>query len=230
MSLERSKKLVFYSGGPTNKNHALHRALVEMASVAGKTKSLSMTYIPFCRDGAGTFFKRAQRRYRAFGIQNFHLLYADEKPTPQSRKILKDSNIVYLAGGNTFQFLNDLRASGWIQQLKAYSRKGGVLAGLSAGALILTENINLAAYPPFDSDENDVKLKDFTALGLVPFEFYPHFLPRDPWIRALKVYSKAKKNPILAATDGSGIVVQGKKITFFGEIYIFTQGGYLRLH
>ena len=51
------------------------------------------------------------------------------------------SDVIYLAGGNTFYFLRNLRKSGLIPQLKKFVEQGGVLVGLSASAIIFTPNI-----------------------------------------------------------------------------------------
>jgi len=53
-----------------------------------------------------------------------------------------------------------------------------VLAGPSVGAIILTPTIGTAGPPLPDPDDNDVKLKNLRALGLVRFEFSPQ--PRKP--------------------------------------------------
>ena len=90
---------------------------------------------------------------------------------------LHRSDIVYLAGGNTYYFLDHLRRSGLLDELALFARRGGVVAGLSAGALILTPHIGLAGYPAFDRDENTVGLgrSGCRGLGLVGFEFFPHY-------------------------------------------------------
>ena len=58
-----------------------------------------------------TYFMRSVRRYSRYGIGAFCQLVADERPSRrQIRQALK-TDIVYLAGGNTFYFLKALRKS-----------------------------------------------------------------------------------------------------------------------
>ena len=132
--------------------------------------------------------------------------------------------MIYLAGGNTFYFLKHLRKSGLIPQLKQFVEGGGVLAGLSAGAIILTPNIGTAGPPLPEPDDNDVKLKNLRSLGLVRFEFYPHYISTPKTNQAIIQYSRTTKNPIFACPDGSGITINGKRMTFIGKVIMFSWG------
>jgi len=103
-------------------------------------------------------------------------------------------------------------------------KKGGVLASLSAGAIILTPNIGTAGPPLLDPDKNDVKLKNLRALGLVRFEFYPHYTSTPKTNQAILQYSRNTKNPIFACPDGSGITINENRMTFIGNVLMFAGG------
>jgi dipeptidase E len=105
-----------------------------------------------------------------------------------------------------------------------------VLAGLSAGSIIMTPTINSASYPKFDRDENAVGLRNFDALGLVQFEFFPHFSPEPEYVRELKKQSLKLKYPIYAVADGAGITVFNRRITFFGKIWCYLAGKEFQLY
>lgn len=183
-----------------------------------------MTYVPFCHEGSQVFFNRFVRRYRGFGASEFHCLPVDVKISErESHRALK-SDIIYLAGGNTFYFLKHLRKSGLIKKLQTFSKRGGVLTGLSAGALIMTPHIGLAGYPSFDSDENEVNLTNLKALNLVPFEYFPHYENTKRFRTAMCAYSKKTPHPVYACEDGGGIIIDGEEKTFFGHVYVFHQG------
>lgn len=216
-------KLVLYSGGQERSNHFLHRALI---GLTGKSRSKRMTYIPFCADGAGLFFHRFSRRYRAYGGTEFHCLPVDQEMSERAIQKALNGDVIYLAGGNTYYFLKHLQESGLLPRLRKYAREGGVLAGLSAGALILTPCIRLAGIPKLNADENEVKLKDLRALNLTHFEFSPHFTGHPPSERELELYSRKLDYPIYACKDGGGIVVDESLHRFeaFGQVYVFHQG------
>ena len=217
-------KLVFYSGGQTRRNQNIHLALAKLAGLGQRKKTLSMTYIPFCKDDSESFFMRAVRRYTPFGFSHFQSLKVDEPFSKGALKQAMSSDVIYLAGGNTFYFLKHLRKSGVLPELKAYAERGGVVAGLSAGAILLTPTIGMAAYPKFDADRNEVKLKNLQALGLVRFEFFPHYVNKSRYNKALENYSKGKKIPIFAVEDGGGIIVDGDNTECIGKTVIFFDG------
>ncbi len=214
-------KLVLYSGGQTTSNRLIHHALFELVS---SKRHSSMTYIPFCQDRSDLFFQRAINRYQEVGFQQFHCLPVDVPFTQNDLKKALSSDVIYLAGGNTFYFLHHLRKSGMLPHLKRFVAHGGVLAGLSAGAIILTPNIRIAGPPLPEPDDNTVKLKNLRSLSLVRFEFYPHYRSTPQTNRAILQYSRTNKFPILACPDGSGVTLNESRMSFVGKVVIFSGG------
>ena len=214
-------RLVMYSGGQERGNRRLHQAVVDLT---GKSHKISFTYIPFHSDRSEIFFGRTRRRFERFGVSRFFCLNVDMGPSPSEMQKALQSDIIYLAGGNTFYFLNHLRKSGFLNHLKSYARSNGVLAGLSAGAMIFTPTIQLAGHPKLDPDENEEKLKNMHGLGLVKFEFAPHFDGTKKTTKTLLEYSQKNQNPILACSDGAGVVIESKSINPVGQAYLFSRG------
>ena len=134
------------------------------------------------------------------------------------------SDAIHLAGGNTFYFLNSLRKAKLLPKLKAFAQKGGLLTGLSAGAIMMTENIEMAGYPEFDRDENIVNIKNLAALNLVDFLFFPHFRKSTRYDVVFNKYTRSSDKIIYACPDGAGIVVRDNEIRFVGKCYAFSRG------
>jgi dipeptidase E len=214
-------RLVLYSGGQRPENRFLHQSVFDLC---GLKKNPKFTYIPFCAENAKTYYARITRRYRSFGFREFHCLPVDQPFDRSDFLRALRSDVIYLAGGNTFYFLYHLKRSGLLPQLRKFARDGGVLAGLSAGAIILTPNIRLASVPKFDADENDVGLRDLEGLGLTSFEFSPHYSDNRTRNTALLNYSKKITLPVYASVDGSGIVVDGDRFTVLGKTAVFYRG------
>lgn len=102
--------------------------------------------------------------------------YIDNSKPRESNEAQKllDSNILAISGGNTFKLLDNLRKSGLDKAIIEFARKDEfVLSGFSAGALVLTPTIEICNLPIYD--ENQAGLKDFTGLGIVDFEVFPHY-------------------------------------------------------
>ena len=234
------RSAVLYAGGQTGRNAPLHEALLDLArrGPAAGRRRVRMTYVPFMAKGAGTYYHRFERRYRAFGGTDFRCVPADlpelARPGPARRRAaeaLLTSDIVYLAGGNTFYFLLHLKRSGLASVLQKFAARGGVLAGMSAGAHLLTPHIQLAGYPPFDRDENDVLLprREQGALGLVDFEFFPHYRHSPRYRTALADYARRQRRALYACRDGGGLVVEGDRITPYGDVWRFDRGAQQRI-
>jgi len=235
MPIDR-RRLVLYSGGQERRNRLIHESLLDLAlrrDRAERRDGIRMTYIPFAAEGAKPYFNRFVRRYARVGGTDFHCIAPDDPAITTdgaaNRRAVADlmaSDVVYLAGGNTFYFLHHLRRSGLLRAIERFARRGGVVAGLSAGGIIMTPDIGLAGYPDFDRDEDEIGLsaRARRALALVDFDFFPHFRRSNRYREALAQYSERTGRALYACRDGSGVVVEGDRFTAHGEVWLFDRG------
>ncbi len=93
----------------------------------------------------------------------------------------------------------------------------------------MTSDIFMASYPAFDCDENEVALKNWNALKLADFDFFPHYQHTERYRRAFLKYSKTSKRPLIASTDSSGVIMEGKSLQFIGENTLYYEGKTLSL-
>ncbi len=225
MMSDKGLSLILLSGGQTKRNLKFHQLAIELAlKRRSHSKPLSLTYVPFCFDQHRIYYQRMKRRYERLGVSRFRCLNVDQAPTVKEIKNALKSDLVYLAGGNTFYFLKHLKKSGALPYLKEFARQGGVLVGLSAGGLIMTPTIKIAADPHLEPDDPEPGFTQYKALHLVSFEFSPHFTRTTKSIRAHLNYSKKSPYPVYAVQDGGAIVIHHKTTTFFGFCTIFKAG------
>jgi dipeptidase E len=213
-------KLIFYSGGHDFENLSIDQNLLELS----KNESPQITYIPSCSYLCDQDFKEFVNQYEQFDIHNIINFPIDVPYTEILKAEVLKSDIIHLSGGNTYYFLKYLRKSGMLNELKKFAKNGGILTGLSAGAIIMTKNIETAGFPSFDKDENDENLKNLKGMGLVNFEFFPHYRNSKRYDREIINYSKAHDSPIYACPDGSGIIVNNNQLTFIGKAFCFNKG------
>lgn len=93
--------------------------------------------------------------------------------TDQLRKKLKDFDVVYVAGGNTFYLLEKVRESGFDVVIKELVEKGVIYAGGSAGAVLAGPTIE--PVDVFDDPKAAPRLKSYAGLGLVKYIILPHY-------------------------------------------------------
>ncbi len=200
----------------------------QLLSVVGG-RSSRLTFVPTQTVGVSEgeveyYYSEFRDRFAMHGYKNVGMLALDRPMTTQELEKAVDSELLYLSGGNTFHFLDLLRRSGFGEVLKRRAESGLPLAGHSAGAIVLTPTIATASYPEDDRDEDDVGLTDLAALSLVGFEFFPHYEAKPNFDQALLKASQGLEYPVYGVPDGSAIMVDRGRITFFGAVSGFTRG------
>ena len=135
-------------------------------------------------------------------------LYIDnskENATEESAK-LNRANILLITGGNSCVLLRNLRRSGLDKALIGFAQKDQyVIAGYSAGAMVLTPSVQLAAFTPWENENEGVGLTNFDALHLVDYEVFPHY--NDELKETLELYRKVTPNVVKPIADDEYIVV-----------------------
>ena len=116
---------------------------------------------------------------------------------------IRSANILIITGGNTFTLLNHLRRSGLDKAVKEFvSKDNFVLAGFSAGAIVLTPTIEVATLEGYD--ENKVGLKNLIGLNIVDFEVLPHY--SADWEQKVNEYQTS--NELKKLSDEEALIVE----------------------
>ena len=208
--------LILLSDFTENDNANLKRKMREIFL----DKKYTISYIPSMSDRKLKYFERTKSKLSEYG--NFQFKYFDIDDFCNVDKIEKifKSEIIYLSGGNTYYFLNNLKKRYLITRLRKYVENGGYIIGLSAGAIIMAKDIATAQF----GDKDIVGLSDLSSLALVDFDFMPHWNEDSHYLDDLKKYSKNTGNTVYACNDGDGIIVMNNKVHFYGNIKMIKQG------
>jgi len=183
-----------------------------------------ITFIPSFYYNSYVDFRYFTSCYKKLGINKFiHFPIGPKYSTLLENKAF-ESDIIHLAGGNTFYFLYQLKKKRLINKLKDFYKNGGHIHGVSAGAIILSQTIDMASLPDFDRDENEINLNDWSGLKINDFHFFPHFKNSKRYTDPLLKFSKEKKTKVFAATDGSGILKNGQNLESYGRIFQIKSG------
>lgn len=86
---------------------------------------------------------------------------------------LKDNDFIYVAGGNTFFLLQELRRTGADKIIIEEVNAGKVYIGESAGSIVTSKNIEYIK--DMDSIKKAPDLVNYDALGLIEFYTVPHY-------------------------------------------------------
>jgi dipeptidase E len=187
------KRIVLFST-LTDSNHEAVLNQIFPADMQDKV----LSYIPSAGiANAERYIEEWQLISQRFNAQ-FKVVDNSVNSKAERRKLLS-SNIVVISGGNTFELLRNLRESCLDKIIEEFVEKPDfVLAGFSAGALVLTPSIDICNLPNFD--ENLVEVEEFSGLDIVDFEVFPHYdkLSQKP---TLESYRKTSANSVRTITD-----------------------------
>ena len=212
-----SLRLVLYSDQVIAANRKLDREVLRL--IEGTARRIG--YLTSAPDPARRFFAAKQAYYAQVGA--IDLIYFDpEDLTAGAVDALLACDAVHPTGGDTRGYLARLNRAALIVPLRAFALSGKPLIGTSAGAILMTPSIAVdalfAAVIPADTP-------DQAALGLVPFEFFPHLQAYPGHLQTLTDYSQNNGGrPIFAAPDGDGILVENGVARALGSIVEIRNG------
>ncbi len=218
-------KLILYGGGSEESNRALNVATLKLFSRDRLHRTgPRITFIPASAYHSEVDYIMFAQEFKKLGASRIVHFPVDIPYDKVLKKVVFESDIIHLGGGNTFYFMKHLRRSALLSDFVEFLRRGGILTGLSAGAIVMTPTIETAGYPKFDCDINDVGLINLRAFNLVNFDFFPHYKHSRRYQEAFIKYTKKRDRPLYACPDGSGIIIDGLNMTFHGKAWCYYKG------
>lgn len=208
--------LVFLSDQLIRDNDQTDRAITALLEARNNP---TIFYIPSDADRHRYFYTGAVSYYARIGIRVAD--YFDLEDGYDAGRIdeMFQAGAVHLSGGSTYHFLQNLLRRGFLSVLQKFVVSGGVLIGVSAGALLMTQHIegSLVYGDPF------IEGLDTQALNFVDWEFFPHlnFMITEQQIIE---YSRQSKKRILSCEDGEWIIVTGQETRYIGDVREYYKG------
>ncbi|PZT53497.1 Type 1 glutamine amidotransferase-like domain-containing protein [Paenibacillus silvae] len=178
-------------------------------------KQPSIGYIPSSSDPQRIYVEHARRYYRQLGIEDVQYYDLDAEYEEGRSNPLFQCDAIHLSGGNTFYFLSLLQKRNMLERLRSYVNSGGILIGLAGGSILMTPSIRLAGFGE-DADENYIDLTDLRALGLVNFEFAPHWDRSEVMLQSFQEYIQLHQTKVYACPDGGAVIVEDESLELFG--------------
>lgn len=124
-------------------------------------------------------------------------------------KILSSSDVIYIAGGNTFYLLEIAIETDALRLIKDLVNKGKIYAGGSAGAVFAGPTIEPVAL--LDDPNDAPNLKTYESLNLVNFVVLPHYgneKHREKYQKIIDDF-KNREFKLITLTDEQAIIVEG---------------------
>ncbi|KRM96074.1 Peptidase E [Liquorilactobacillus aquaticus DSM 21051] len=130
-------------------------------------------------------------------------------------KIAK-AELLFIAGGNTFYLLQELKNKHLLQLVRERINKGLPYIGESAGAIILTPDIEYNKI--MDSPNVAPVLTDYSALNIINFYVLPHYI-EEPFIETVQETFKTYKNKLdlIPINNNEAIIVTDTGFRIMGR-------------
>ncbi len=159
------------------------------------------------------FVEKDRKRLLELGFKITEIDLKQENEESLNKK-LKDFDVVFVEGGNTFYLMKYIRESGLDKAIKLFLDRGGIYLGVSAGSYAAGPDISPAQWKHMFEDKNIVGLKDFSGMKLVNFIISPHYISEHESI--INENKNKVSYPIIALTDLQAILVENDNIQFVG--------------
>lgn len=163
------------------------------------------------KDEEKGFFERDRKAIKEAGFQ-FSELDIEGKDTEFLIKELKNKDIIYVQGGNTFFLMKHLRLSGLDKLLPDLLEQGMIYFGTSAGSYVAGMSIETGRWK---KKKPQFGLTDLSGMGLVPFSMFVHYEEsHNPIIRK---NLETLNHPLKILTDNQALLVRGEKTELVGK-------------
>ncbi len=151
---------------------------------------------------------RELMREAHFNIKDIDI---ENKNKAQLMQELKDMDIIYVQGGNTFYLLKQIRMTGFDKVVKKLIKKGVIYIGVSAGSIVTGKTIETAKWL---GDENTVNLKNLKGLKLVPFNIFVHY--KQDYDEIIRKEQKKSWHKLKILSDTQALLVLNREVTLLG--------------
>jgi peptidase E len=189
-------KLFLTSTGLENKDISNY---FETSFLPKEPKDLSFLVISIQDSEQDAFYlEKTLREIRNTGAQDVDVFkLGDEKFSSE-----KEYDVIFVCGGNTFDYLDRVRKTGLDKFITIFSKKeNSVYVGISAGSILAGPDITIAG----DEDPNDIGLTDLKGLCLTDFVIYPHY--REELKPRLDKFKKKMGYQIIELQDNQAVIL-----------------------
>ncbi len=199
-------KLILHSDQSHDKTAQLDSNLIR--SLTGQ-RSPRLVYIPSTPDPRQRYFKEKARYYEKIGFTAVEYFDPEEDHSSEALFRFFECDLIHLSGGEVCAFMDRLRAAGMEEYLLRFAQRGGVLLGVSAGAMLMSKTFSAATL--FGERGGTV------GLGLFEFEIVPHVSEHFPRLDVLQTFAKKNHKTLYALNDGDIVVISGQKLKTYGS-------------
>ena len=167
-------KIVAIGGGHIGEsNYEYETGIIdeEIVKLSGKDNP-KFLFIGLASSYADSYYKKLKDIYKNLGCETGKISNKTLTHMEVVEKKIKEADIIYVGGGDTYKLMNDVKNTGMDKMLDDALKRGCVMSGISAGAIIWCK-YGLSDYKILSGESEDYSLIE--GLGYLDFMFVPHF-------------------------------------------------------
>ncbi|GFP76271.1 Type 1 glutamine amidotransferase-like domain-containing protein [Clostridium fungisolvens] len=130
----------------------------------------------------------------------------------QNPQLLLNYDVIEINGGNPFYLLNSMKKAN-CEDIMGKLIREKIVVGVSAGSIVLQNNINLIAQYSPELNYN-VNLTDLSGFGFSPIELLPHysrFITKfERFEEIAKEYETTNNCKVIRIDDGQAVIVDSR--------------------
>ncbi|GAA4833563.1 cyanophycinase [Algivirga pacifica] len=217
-------KLFIIGGG--KRPVSLIQSLIKEANISQED---SIAILPLSSSEPDTAFFYAKKQFVELGITNVHNFYAgDTLPTAEVLQTLKSYPLIYLSGGDQNRFMERIQGSNLKNILQEAYQKGSTIAGTSAGAALMSEQMitgnekNYSEYrsTPAAIEKDNIELAE--GLGFLPQAIIDqHFVARSRYNRIISTAIEYPQLHSIGIDESTAICIsKGNQAKVYGKAQV----------
>ena len=221
--MERSDRALIIIGGKEDRSNN-KIILNEVARRVGSGK-LVVTTVAMAK-GTAQLFEQYEKAFRSLGVKHLYNLEINERNEammPGNVKVLDDAAGVFFTGGDQIKITSQIGDTPIFERIREIYDDGGVIAGTSAGAAVMSETMLVQG-----GDENSHVIGDSVrmapGLGLIAGVIIDqHFMERGRFGRLIGAVAQNPKNLGIGIDEQTAVVVErgnGFYVLGSGAVYV----------
>ena len=207
------KKLMLIGGGDTGRGNTSYNTKEIDEELVKKTEkeNPNFLFIGLASSHSDSYYDTMKKIFRDLGCTPVYLKKSNLVNNPDIvKQKINDADIIYICGGDTVKLLDHVKEYNLESLLKEAYNKGTVLAGMSAGAILLS---NKGFSDSLIIREESDKYEFLNGLKFIDINFCPHYNTDPKKTTDLEEYLSNSNDEVYCLENCTALKVIDDKIS-----------------
>lgn len=207
------KKLMLIGGGDTGRGNTEYTTKEIDEEIVKMTEKVNpnFLFIGLASSHADSYYDTMKKIYKDLGCTPVYLKKSNLVNNPDIvKQKIEDADIIYICGGDTVKLLDHVKEYNLEKLLLDAYNKGTVLAGMSAGAILLS---NKGFSDSLIIREESDKYEFIKGLKFIDLNFCPHYNLDSKKTKDLEEYLSKNNEEVYSLENNTALKIVDDKIS-----------------